>query len=69
MKAADRLNLLLKNNMTEDDTFNALRKWTFEDTREWWLCRTNKLLRDNEEEFFKVTGWRVDEFFKECFNR
>ncbi len=63
--------------MTEDDTFNALRRLTFEEMRRlrhrfWWnkTNTINPINIDDEKNFtFEVHGWTRTEYFDELDKR
>lgn len=54
--------------MSEEDTYNALRKWTFEATEEYILTQHEERYVSLEEynevkrEFYRITGWTMEEF-------
>ena len=67
--------------MNEEDTYNALRKWTFEETREIvhelsinrltileTQCKCYECIASCAE-LYRITGWTIDEFDAEYQRR
>jgi hypothetical protein len=57
---------LLKDIMTEDDTFNALRRISFSQLYAMWLDSPFRLAAHH---FYEQHGWTYDEFYNEYYKR
>lgn len=56
--------------MTEDDTFELLKRWSFETVNAWyWRKGVDLASRDFDGEFFLACGWTTEEYYHERNSR